>query len=51
MITIALKIARDKGIADKELRLVTHCNIESGQSVNHLHFHVLGGRRMLCPPG
>ena len=51
MITVALKIARDKGIADKKFSLVANCDIESGQSVCHLHFHVLGGRRMLWPPG
>ncbi|MGO9613339.1 MAG: HIT domain-containing protein [Dissulfurispiraceae bacterium] len=51
LITLALKIARDKETAAKKLRLLTHGNIEGEQSVNHLHFCVFGGRRMLCHQG
>jgi histidine triad (HIT) family protein len=32
-------------------RVVTNCGSDGGQSVDHLHFHVLGGRRMSWPPG
>jgi histidine triad (HIT) family protein len=45
----AAAIARDKGLTD--YRLVTNTGSEAGQSVFHLHFHVLGGRRMTWPPG
>lgn len=45
------KIARDKGIAERGFRLVTNCNPESGQTVYHIHFHLLGGRPMHWPPG
>lgn len=48
---VANKIAKDKGIADRGFRLVTNCNPESGQTVYHIHFHLLGGRPMHWPPG
>ncbi len=48
---IANKIAQDKGIADRGFRLVTNCNPESGQTVYHVHLHMLGGRIMHWPPG
>lgn len=43
-------IAADAGIADG-YRVVTNIGPEAGQSVFHLHFHVLGGRPMTWPPG
>jgi len=48
---IANRIARDKGIAERGFRLVMNCNPESGQTVFHMHLHVLGGRFMHWPPG
>jgi histidine triad (HIT) family protein len=48
---VANKIAKDKGIADRGFRLVMNCNPESGQTVFHIHLHILGGRRMHWPPG
>lgn len=48
---IANKVARQTGIYKKGYRLVINCGIESGQSVWHLHVHLLGGRRMTWPPG
>jgi histidine triad (HIT) family protein len=45
------KIARDKGIADRGFRLVINCNREAGQTVFHMHIHLLGGRIMYWPPG
>lgn len=48
---IANKIATDKGIAERGFRIVTNCNRESGQTVYHIHLHVLGGRPMHWPPG
>ncbi len=51
LIKIANKIALDKGIAERGFRVVTNCNPESGQTVYHIHFHVLGGRHMHWPPG
>jgi histidine triad (HIT) family protein len=48
---IGAKIARDKGIADKGFRLVMNTNTDAGQSVFHIHLHLLGGRAMQWPPG
>jgi histidine triad (HIT) family protein len=42
-------IARERGLTD--YRVVANNGAEAGQSVFHLHFHVLGGRRMKWPPG
>jgi histidine triad (HIT) family protein len=45
------KIARELGIADSGYRVVTNCGKQGGQSVDHLHFHILGGRQLDWPPG
>jgi histidine triad (HIT) family protein len=47
----AKAVARDEGIDRKGYRLVTNIGDEAGQTVGHLHVHVLGGRRMTWPPG
>jgi histidine triad (HIT) family protein len=44
------QIARDEGLG-KGYRIVTNIGEEAGQSVDHLHFHLLGGRPMSWPPG
>lgn len=51
VLLMAARVARDEGIADRGYRTVLNTNAESGQTVFHLHAHVLGGRRMLWPPG
>lgn len=51
LVTVAQKIARDKGIAERGFRVLTNCNPEGGQIVFHLHFHLLGGRQMRSPFG
>jgi len=45
------KLARDLGFADEGFRVVNNCNDAGGQTVWHLHFHLLGGRSMTWPPG
>lgn len=45
IITVARELAEELGIEDG-YRLLTNSGAEAGQSVNHLHFHLLGGRRM-----
>ncbi|MBI2579804.1 MAG: HIT domain-containing protein, partial [Candidatus Aenigmarchaeota archaeon] len=41
----------EEGIAESGYRIVINCNAGGGQSVFHLHLHLLGGRRMHWPPG
>ncbi|MBK9039257.1 MAG: histidine triad nucleotide-binding protein [Bdellovibrionales bacterium] len=47
----ASQIARDLGLASNGYRLVINTNGDGGQSVPHLHIHILGGRQMSWPPG
>ncbi|MBN1459620.1 MAG: histidine triad nucleotide-binding protein [Armatimonadetes bacterium] len=51
IIRIAAMIAQTEGIADDGYRLVANCGPAAGQSVDHLHFHLLGGRNLSWPPG
>ncbi|MEJ2347102.1 MAG: histidine triad nucleotide-binding protein [Gammaproteobacteria bacterium] len=51
MYLAAKTIAEQEGLAERGYRTVMNCNPESGQSVYHLHLHVLGGRPMHWPPG
>lgn len=48
---VAASLAREAGIAERGFRLVTNSGPAAGQSVDHLHFHLLGGRSMSWPPG
>ncbi|MFW5873261.1 MAG: histidine triad nucleotide-binding protein [Bacillota bacterium] len=47
---VAVKLAEEKGLEDG-FRIVNNCGPEGGQTVNHLHFHLLGGRQLQWPPG
>ena len=51
LMRVSTKLARNEGIAESGYRVVTNCQEDAGQSVLHLHFHLLGGRRMTWPPG
>ena len=51
LVLAARQIAADKGLERRGYRLVLNCLEEAGQSVFHLHLHLLGGRRMGWPPG
>jgi histidine triad (HIT) family protein len=51
LFTAARQIADDEGLAAAGYRLVMNCNEGAGQSVFHLHLHVLGGRKLGWPPG
>lgn len=50
IIYVASKLARDEGL-DQGYRLVNNCGSQGGQTVDHIHFHVLGKRNMQWPPG
>jgi histidine triad (HIT) family protein len=48
---LAADLARREGVADSGYRLVINTNADAGQTVFHLHMHLLGGRHMAWPPG
>ena len=48
---VAAKIAKEEGIAEGGYRIVNNCGEDGGQTVKHLHFHMLGGRSLAWPPG
>lgn len=47
----AKKVASDLGVADDGYRLVMNCNAGAGQTVFHIHLHMLAGRALSWPPG
>ena len=50
LMVVAGQIARDLGV-DDAFRLVVNNGAEAGQSVFHLHLHIIGGRKLAWPPG
>lgn len=51
LVLFARDVARDEGVGDDGWRLVINTNAGAGQTVFHVHAHVLGGRAMRWPPG
>jgi histidine triad (HIT) family protein len=51
LLLAATRIAADEGLADEGYRVVMNCNAAAGQSVFHIHLHLMGGRTMTWPPG
>ena len=51
LLLAAAKVARQEGISEDGYRAVINCNAAGGQTVYHLHVHLLGGRPMRWPPG
>ncbi len=47
----AKKIAGEKGIAEDGYRVITNCNKMAGQTVFHIHYHLIGGRELGWPAG
>ncbi len=47
----AQKIAKEQGFAEKGYRTVFNCNEDGGQTVDHIHLHLLAGRSLTWPPG
>lgn len=48
---VAGKLAKQEGFAEDGFRIVNNCNAAAGQTVWHIHFHLLGGRNLSWPPG
>ena len=51
LIYIAKKISKDMGFSDNGYRLTINCGDDGCQTVNHLHLHLLAGRKFNWPPG
>ena len=51
LLVVCAKMARERGIAESGYRVVANTGRVAGQTVFHLHFHVLGGRSFTWPPG
>ncbi len=51
LIRTAAQIAAREGVGESGYRLTVNCGPDAGQLVKHLHFHLLGGRKMGWPPG
>ena len=51
LLVVATRIAREQGLAERGYRTVINSGADGGQTVHHLHVHVLGGRAMEWPPG
>lgn len=51
MVRRAAALAAERGYAERGYRTIFNCNAEAGQTVFHIHLHVLAGRRLGWPPG
>ncbi len=51
MHALAVQVAREAGLDERGFRIVINTGADAGQTVFHLHLHVLGGRAMAWPPG
>ena len=51
LMLVATRLAKEKGLQEEGYRLVANCMEGAGQSVFHIHLHLLGGRKFSWPPG
>jgi len=51
MLRVAKDLAKSEGISESGYRTVFNCNSDGGQTVYHIHLHLLGGRQLNWPPG
>ena len=51
LLTFTAQVATELGLDAKGYRIVANTGSDGGQTVDHLHFHILGGRRLTWPPG
>ena len=49
--TVANKLAKENGLTDTGFRMILNCGRGAGQSVFHVHYHLMGGRALNWPPG
>jgi len=49
--TAAVQVAAREGLAERGYRTLINCNADGGQTVFHVHLHLMGGRQMSWPPG
>ncbi len=48
---VAARLAKERGFAEEGYRVVMNCNDDGGQTVYHIHMHLMGGRRFTWPAG
>jgi histidine triad (HIT) family protein len=51
MASMAAELAKSEGVSERGYRTIINTNADGGQTVFHIHLHLLGGRRMTWPPG
>lgn len=51
LVTVAAKLAKELNVAEDGYRVVMNCNPHGGQTVYHIHMHLIAGRQMHWPPG
>ncbi|OQB74987.1 MAG: HIT-like protein [candidate division TA06 bacterium ADurb.Bin131] len=51
MLVVATQVAKKLNVSETGFRIVINTNKDAGQSIDHLHIHLLGGRKMQWPPG
>jgi len=51
MFKAAIKVAKAKGVDSSGYRMVMNSGSDAGQAVEHMHFHLIGGRKLVWPPG
>ncbi len=51
IVQVAAQLAKSEGVGESGFRIVANCGLQAGQSVDHVHFHLLGGRALGWPPG
>lgn len=51
LVATATHLAKEQGFAEAGYRVLMNCNADGGQSVYHIHLHLLAGRRLSWPPG
>jgi histidine triad (HIT) family protein len=51
LIATATQLAKELDVAERGYRVVMNCNADAGQSVSHIHLHMLAGRHLSWPPG